>query len=181
MASRTHIVTARKEQRAGLAHFMARVLKERDHAAKKLDADSVHDLRVALRRCRTMADALSTLDPEKSLRAMKKASRRTFRSLGQLRDVQVMREWIKKLAPAGDPLASRLLESLAQSEAAAKAEAAAALNEFDVAQMASLVARSRRTLASSCLRTAWFFSISLSSDASKPAKRIVSPCVPEAA
>ncbi len=131
MASRTHIVTARKEQRAGLAHFMARVLKEHDRAAKKLDPDSVHDLRVALRRCRTMADALSTFDPEKSLRAMKKASRRTFRSLGQLRDVQVMREWIKKLAPAGDALASRLLESPAQSEAAAKAEATAALNEFD--------------------------------------------------
>ncbi|MGA8073553.1 MAG: CHAD domain-containing protein [Candidatus Acidiferrales bacterium] len=132
MASRTHIVTARKEQRAGLAHFMARVLKERDRAAKKLDPDSVHDLRVALRRCRTMADALSTFDSEKSLRAMKKASRRTFRSLGQLRDVQVMREWIKKLGPAGDPLASRLLESLAQSEAAAKADATAALNDFDV-------------------------------------------------
>lgn len=132
MASRTHIVTARKEQSAGLAHFMARVLKERDRAAKKLDPDSVHDLRVALRRCRTMADALSTFDPEKSLRAMKKASRRTFRSLGQLRDVQVMREWIKKLASAGDLLASRLLESLAHSEAAAKAEATAALNEFDV-------------------------------------------------
>jgi CHAD domain-containing protein len=131
MASRTHIVTARKEQRAGLAHYMARVLKERDRAAKKLDPDSVHDLRVALRRCRTMADALSTFDPEKSLRAMKKASRRTFRSLGRLRDVQVMREWIKKLAPAGDALASRLLESLAQSEAAAKTEATAALNEFD--------------------------------------------------
>jgi CHAD domain-containing protein/HD superfamily phosphodiesterase len=111
---------------------MARVLKERDRAAKKLDPDSVHDLRVALRRCRTMADALATFDPEKSLRVMKKASKRAFRSLGKLRDVQVMREWIKKLAPVGDPLAARLLESLSQSEAAAKAEAAAALKEFDI-------------------------------------------------
>ena len=110
---------------------MARVLKERDRATKKLDADSVHDLRVALRRCRTMADALATVDPEKSLRAVKKASKPAFRSLGKLRDVQVMREWIKKLAPPGDPLAARLLESLAQSEGAAKAEAAVALKEFD--------------------------------------------------
>ena len=131
MASPSQIVPARKSERAGLAHFMARVLKERDRAAKKLDPDSVHDLRVALRRCRTMADALATFDPEKSLGAMKKGSKAAFRSLGKLRDVQVMREWIKKLAPAGDPLAARLLESLAQSEAAAKADAAGALKEFD--------------------------------------------------
>src|SRR5271163_2646802 len=117
MASPSQIVPARRNERAGLAHFMARMLKERERAAKKLDADSVHDLRVALRRCRTMADALATFDPETSLRAMKKASKSTFRSLGKLRDVQVMREWLKKLAPGGDSLAARLAESLAQSEA----------------------------------------------------------------
>jgi CHAD domain-containing protein/HD superfamily phosphodiesterase len=153
MASRTQIVNARKQQRSGLAHFMARVLKECNRAAKKFDPDSVHDLRVALRRCRTMADALANFDPEKSFRAMKKASRRTFRSLGQLRDAQVMREWIKKLAPAGDPLASRLLESLAQSEATAKAEAAAALSEFNARKwrrwMRDLAERSRRIPADS--------------------------------
>jgi CHAD domain-containing protein len=153
MSTRSQIVAARKPERAGLAHFMARVLKERDRAAKKLDPDSVHDLRVALRRCRTMADALSTFDPEKSLRAMKKASKPAFRSLGKLRDVQVMREWIKKLAPAGDALSARLLESLAQSEAAAKAEAAAALKEFDTRKWRrwsrELAERSRKIAADS--------------------------------
>ncbi len=131
MASRTQIVPTRKPQAAGLAHFMARVLKEHARAAKKLDADAVHDLRVALRRCRTMADAIATFDPDKSFPAMRKASRRTFRSLGKLRDMQIMREWLKKLAPTGDPLAARMLESLAQSEGAAKVEAAAALDAFD--------------------------------------------------
>ena len=131
MASRTQIVSTHKPQAAGLAHFMARAFKEYARASKKLDADAVHDLRVALRRCRTMADALATFDPDKSFPAMRKASKRTFRSLGQLRDIQIMREWVKKLAPAGGTLAARLLESLAQSEGAAKVEAAAALEAFD--------------------------------------------------
>jgi CHAD domain-containing protein len=132
MASHSHIVPARKPERAGLAHYMARVLKERERAAQDLDPEAVHDLRVALRRCRTMADALSTFDPDRSLRLMRKASKGTFRSLGQLRDAQVLREWIKKIAPPGDPLAAKLLQALSQTEAAAKVEAEAALNEFDV-------------------------------------------------
>jgi CHAD domain-containing protein len=132
MALRTQIVSAQNPQQAGLAHFMARVLKERDRASKSLAPDAVHDLRVALRRCRTMADALATFDPEKSLSAMKKASKKVFRSLGKLRDVHVMREWLKKVAPADDLLAARLLASLAQSETAARAEARKALDEFDV-------------------------------------------------
>src|ERR1700683_4734913 len=153
MSSRSHIVPARRPERGGLAHFIARVLKERDRAAKKFDPDSVHDLRVALRRCRTMADALATFDPENSLRAMKKASRPAFRSLGKLRDIQVTREWIKKLAPAGDSLSPRLLESLAQSEAAAKAEVASALEEFDIRKWSrwsrELAERSRKIPADS--------------------------------
>ena len=132
MAAHNPIVPAREPKRAGLAHFMARVLKERERAAKALDPEAVHDLRVALRRCRTMADALSTFDPDKSLRVMRKASKRTFRSLGQLRDAQVLREWVKKIAPAGDALAGKLLQLLGQTEAAAKVEAEAALSEFDV-------------------------------------------------
>lgn len=153
MATTNPIVSTRKPQRAGLAHYMARVLKERGRAAKRLDSDSVHDLRVALRRCRTMADVLATFDPDKSLRAMKRASRRTFRSLGRLRDAQVIREWVKKLAPEGDALAARLLESLSQSEAAAKAEAVAALGDFDSDKWrrwsSELGARSRRIPADS--------------------------------
>jgi CHAD domain-containing protein len=132
MAFRTQIVSAHNPPQAGLAHFMARVLKERERAAKALAPDAVHDLRVALRRCRTMADALATFDPEKSLSAIKKVSKQLFRSLGKLRDVHVMREWLKKVAPVDDLLAARLLASLAQTEAAARAEARAAVDEFDV-------------------------------------------------
>ena len=149
MASRTQIVTTHKPQAAGLAHFMARVLKEHARAAKKLDADAVHDLRVALRRCRTMADALATFDPDKSFRAMRKASRRTFRSLGQLRDIQVMREWMKKLAPAGDPLAARLAGIAGAIRRRRKSGSRSGPRRIRHAQVAPLVARTRRALATS--------------------------------
>jgi len=45
-------------------------------------ADPVHDLRVALRRCRSLADGLMALDPDPDWKAMKKAGRRLFQRLG---------------------------------------------------------------------------------------------------
>ena len=57
----------------------------------------MHDLRVALRRCRSMADGMMAMDPDKDWKAMKKAGKRLFQRLGTLRDVQIMMEWIEKL------------------------------------------------------------------------------------
>jgi len=79
---------------------MLRVLEECDRVSADFSADPVHDLRVALRRCRSMADGLHALDPDPEWKAMKKAGRALFRSLGDLRDLQVMMEWIDKLHPA---------------------------------------------------------------------------------
>ncbi len=45
---------------------MNRVLVECDRAAEGFDADAVHDLRVALRRCRSLADGLRAIDPDSS-------------------------------------------------------------------------------------------------------------------
>jgi CHAD domain-containing protein len=84
----------------GLRYWMTRVLVECDRVSADFSADPVHDLRVALRRCRSMADGLLTLDPDPAWKAMKKAGRTLFRSLGDLRDVQIMMEWIDKLYPA---------------------------------------------------------------------------------
>jgi len=78
---------------------MARVLEECEHVAADFSADPVHDLRVALRRCRSMADGMMAMDPERDWKAMKKAGKRLFQRLGALRDVQVMMEWIEKLYP----------------------------------------------------------------------------------
>jgi exopolyphosphatase/guanosine-5'-triphosphate,3'-diphosphate pyrophosphatase len=111
---------------------MSGVLKECSRAARRFDADAVHDVRVALRRSRTIADGLSNVDPDKSLRALKTDSRDLFRSLGALRDVQVMLEWVQKLDPNDDPLKPRIREILSQEQEASKSDAATALGEFDV-------------------------------------------------
>src|SRR5208337_4327091 len=69
-------------------------------------------LRVALRRCRSLADGLIAIDPDPNWKAMKKAGKRLFQRLGDLRDVQIMMEWLEKLEPhpvradAGDPSTS---------------------------------------------------------------------------
>jgi CHAD domain-containing protein/HD superfamily phosphodiesterase len=81
----------------GLRYWMLRVLHECDHVAADFSADPVHDLRVALRRCRSMADGMMAMDPEPDWKAMKKAGKRLFQQLGALRDTQIMMEWIEKL------------------------------------------------------------------------------------
>jgi CHAD domain-containing protein/HD superfamily phosphodiesterase len=86
-------------QTTGLRYWMARVLEECEHVAADFSADPVHDLRVSLRRCRSLADGMIALDPDPDWKAMKKAGKRLFQRLGALRDVQVMMEWIEKLAP----------------------------------------------------------------------------------
>ena len=91
-------VKAKLKPKLGLRAWMERVLVECDLAAAGFDADPVHDLRVALRRCRSLADGLMAMDPDSSWKEMKKAGRRLFQALGELRDLQVMEEWIEKLS-----------------------------------------------------------------------------------
>ncbi len=90
---------------------MNRVLEECDNAAASFSVDPVHDLRVSLRRCRSMADGMMAMDPDPDWKSMKKAGKRLFQRLGELRDVQIMMDWIEKLElvkpgePTGDSLA----------------------------------------------------------------------------
>jgi CHAD domain-containing protein len=84
----------------GLRYWMLRVLEECENVSADFRADPVHDLRVALRRCRSMADGLIAIDPDPDWKAMKKAGKRLFQRLGELRDIQIMMEWIEKLHPA---------------------------------------------------------------------------------
>jgi CHAD domain-containing protein len=113
---------------------MQRVAEECRRASADLAPDPVHDLRVALRRCRSMADGLMAVDPERAWKDMKKAGKILFRSLGELRDVQVMTEWVQKLGPPDDPETQALLDLLARREQANKVVAAEAIRAFDVKQ-----------------------------------------------
>ena len=88
------------EKATGLRYWMLRVLEECQHVSADFSADPVHDLRVCLRRCRSMADGLIAVDPDPDWKAMKKAGKRLFQRLGALRDIQVMMEWIEKLHPS---------------------------------------------------------------------------------
>jgi len=124
---------------------MDRVLVECDRAAAGFEPDPVHDLRVALRRCRSLADGLMAIDPDSSWKDMKKAGKKLFQALGELRDMQVMQEWIEKLRvasdsttdpvsadpAAGDPVATRLLDHVRARETDCKQRAFKDLNQFD--------------------------------------------------
>src|SRR5258708_39178018 len=131
--------SARPKPKLGLRAWMERVLVECDRAAAGFEADPVHDLRVALRRCRSLADGLIALDPDPSWKDMKKAGRKLFQALGELRDMQVMQEWIEKLSDANsndpnasnDPVAVKLLDHVHVREAVCKQLALKDLNQFD--------------------------------------------------
>jgi CHAD domain-containing protein len=149
------LTPASPKPKLGLRAWMERVLVECDRAAAGFDADPVHDLRVALRRCRSLADGLMALDSDRSWKDMKKAGRKLFRALGELRDMQVMEEWIEKLGDldhhssdaaagerwpgerwsgerwSGDPVAVKLLDYVHAREIASKQLAFKDLNQFD--------------------------------------------------
>ena len=95
---------------------MNRVLELAEAVQEGWKSKDVHDLRVALRRCRTMADALSEVNPDRGWRKLKKDSRELFRALGALRDTQVEQEWLKKLSAGDDPVRKYVLKTLALAE-----------------------------------------------------------------
>ena len=135
LATNPAITHAKEKPKLGLRFWMERVLEECDRAAAGFETDPVHDLRVALRRCRSLADGLMAMDPDPSWRDMKKAGRKLFQALGELRDMQVMQEWIEKLAGpkegASDPVVVKLLNHVHAREAECKQLAWKDLNQFD--------------------------------------------------
>lgn len=110
---------------------MERVLEECDRASDGFKADPVHDLRVALRRCRSLADGLRAIDPDPSWKQMKKEGRKLFRALGELRDAHVMQEWVEKLGGTGDPVSEALLGHIRAREDQCRQQAFQALQQFD--------------------------------------------------
>ena len=123
-----------KANRAGLGYWMEQVLKEAEKAKQDFAPDPVHDLRVALRRCRSMGEVLLTVNPVPDWKKMRKEGKRVFSSLGDLRDCQVMKEWIEKLGAVDDPVTQRLTEYANAQEATLKVAAADALAKFDTRQ-----------------------------------------------
>ena len=120
--------------KSGLGHWMQQVMANLDQATTKFSPDTVHDLRTALRRCRSMADGFMMFDADPRWKKMRRAGKQIFQSLGELRDTHVLLDWIEKLAPAGDSTANGLQSSLQCKEASLKATAIAILRQFDRSQ-----------------------------------------------
>ena len=123
--------TVPAKKKSGLAFWMQRVVEECDRAGVDFAPDPVHDLRVALRRCCSMADGVAAIDPNPMWREMKKAGKRLFRRLGELRDLHVMQEWVGRLESPNDPVTAPLLQSVTARENELKQQAVQALAEFD--------------------------------------------------
>ncbi len=132
---------------------MGRALAQSARAMRHLSPDAVHDVRVALRRCRTLGDTLRELDPHPAWREMDATARRLFRRLGPLRDADVRRAWLEALTPAEDPFRRRIAARLEEENDAHRRRAAKALRQFDSAEWRSLrqtlIRRARRLSAGS--------------------------------
>jgi CHAD domain-containing protein len=110
---------------------MERTLKELEKVRTSPEPDTVHDLRVALRRCRSVAAVMEEVDPDGSWREMRKLGRKLFRHLGELRDVQVLEDWTKKLGGESDPVRLQLLTLFEKQEGELRESATWAAGRFD--------------------------------------------------
>jgi CHAD domain-containing protein len=119
------------QQHTGLEVWMERVLELVPKVQPGWGKRDVHDLRVALRRCRTMVEALSEVNPASGWRKVKKTSRKLFHALGDVRDSQVQRDWVKKLGPPSEPVRKYMLRLLSREGKKHRKTAAAALEAFD--------------------------------------------------
>ena len=121
-----------------LAFWMKRTLEELAELRANPSADTVHDLRVAFRRCRSLASAVEEIDPHADWREMRDCARKLFRSIGDLRDAQIGQEWLHRLRPEADPLIVSLLGSLKQTQNSALAKALHLAQKFDEKRWAEL-------------------------------------------
>lgn len=131
MAATTISQSGSRRPKPGLRAWMSRVLVECDRAGQEFAADPVHDLRVALRRCRSLADGLMVLDPDPAWKSMKKAGKRLFQSLGELRDMHVVQEWVGRFGSDSDPVTTNLKSHIRVRESESKQVAVQSLQEFD--------------------------------------------------
>lgn len=118
----------------GIRFWMEQVVAEAEKARDSFAADPVHDLRVAIRRCRSMAEGFGTLDSDSTWKKMRRAAKPVFSALGDLRDVQVQMEWVEKLGGENDPVRAKFMEHFQQREHELKAIAEKELAAFDIAQ-----------------------------------------------
>ncbi|HEY2461500.1 MAG TPA: CHAD domain-containing protein [Candidatus Acidoferrum sp.] len=134
-AERLPLPPRRKKQRRehrNLAYWMGRTLKELDKLREASKKDTVHDLRVALRRCRSVATVIAEVDSAPEWRELKVTSKKLFKRLGALRDAQVLQEWVGKLdSGEANGLRESLEAALEKKEFSLTKETSEAAAKFD--------------------------------------------------
>ena len=113
-----------------LKRSLQRALRNHRRAGKKLKANPVHDLRVSLRRCRSLAEGLSAIDPDPIWRRLRKASKKQQSALSDLRDLQVLESWLKPLRLTAGPVGEALAARLKKEHRRAKKKASRSLDSF---------------------------------------------------
>ena len=118
----------------GLAQWIAAVVPLHARAKAGLRVDVVHDLRVAIRRCRSLAQGLRQVDDDDGAarwKALSDVGRPLFQGLGDLRDAQVMQEHTQAVL-AGDLALAAVSRAIDARIRATKEHARAAVVAFDV-------------------------------------------------
>ncbi len=110
---------------------MDKVRDELEKVRSAPDVDNVHDLRVAIRRCRSVALVFEEVDPDKAWVELRKKAKKLFRALGALRDAHVMEDWLKKLTPASDAVRVRMHGLFEKEEPELRAEVLRVAGKFD--------------------------------------------------
>ena len=97
--------------------LVERVRREAKRAAKKPDADGVHDLRVAIRRSRQCLAEFKEALPEDTVRKARKKMRKILRKAGPVRNIDVARVLMKSVgARSGRQLSTDLSRERAHLE-----------------------------------------------------------------
>ena len=117
----------RSEPTSGLMYWAARAVSELARVGSAMEPDPVHDLRVAIRRCRSMAEGLRTIDPGPGWKQFRSLPKPLFSTLGALRDTQVLQDWLSLLSGTDSVVAIRLQARVLEQ----KRSAHAALRQFE--------------------------------------------------
>jgi CHAD domain-containing protein len=123
---------------------MNRVLKELETVQKAPEPDAVHDLRVAIRRCRSVAAVMEEVDPDPAWPDLRKLGKKLFRQLGDLRDTQVLEEWTTQLGSESDAIREGLLAGFAAQEKEFEQATLKAADKFDEKSWRRLERKLRR-------------------------------------
>jgi CHAD domain-containing protein len=120
------------KQNYGLKYWMTKAGTEYVRARRAPNPIVIHDLRVALRRVRTLSSYLALDQPSPILETIQSLSKPLFKNLAQLRDNQVLQERLKQLRSKNDPAAAKLLIILADEEPRFRRNIRKTLTRFDI-------------------------------------------------